>query len=122
MGQKEDKRLSPRRDINVAVTTQSHSRLQEFYAKNISGGGIFLEMEESPAMGERFKLAFTIPGKNEPLQVEAEVVRHHPIETMDADFNPKQIQGVGLRFTDLTAEQQQLIEQYVRGRGLSVQG
>jgi Tfp pilus assembly protein PilZ len=102
------------------VAHESH--LQKFYSKNISEGGIFLEMDEFIPIGNEVALAFAIPGVKKALKVTAKVVRHHKMSRMDEEFNQQEIKGVGLSFINVNNDDRKLIEQYITGKGLAVQG
>jgi Tfp pilus assembly protein PilZ len=104
------------------VETAHESRLQKFYSRNISRGGIFLEMHEVIPVGKELHLIFNIPGRNQPLEVAARVVRHHQMSSMDENFNPTAVQGVGLSFVNLSEEDRHIIEQFITGKGLAIQG
>ena len=41
---------------------------------------------------------------------------------LDENFNAKEVKGVGLAFVNLSKKDQELIDQYITGKGLSVHG
>lgn len=118
----QSKRAAERRDFKVQVQVQHESQLQKFYSKNISSGGIFLQTEDLIPIGNELQLSFSIPGRKQPLKVSAKVVRHHKMQGMDDNFNPTNINGIGLSFVNLSSEDQNTIDQYITGKGLAVQG
>ena len=115
-------RKSDRVNLKIAVQLEHDSQLQRFYSQNISGGGIFLEVHTLIPLDQEVNLSFNIPGQAKPMQLRAKVVRHHAMQTMDDDMNPKTVQGVGLAFVQLSPEDQKIIEQFVAGKGLTLQG
>ncbi len=115
-------RQKARIDLSVAVRVEHQSRLQEFYSRNLSSGGIFLEVAGNPpAIGSKLTLNFEVPALARAFSVEAEVMHHHAFETMDEKFSRKILKhGIGLRFLSLTKRDQDLIHQYVSGKDLRV--
>lgn len=116
------KRGAPRRDVKIAVEVAHESQLQKFFSKNLSEGGIFLEMEEFIPLDNELHLAFSIPGFKKQIKLTAKVVRHHKMQSMDENFNPIEIKGIGLAFVNVSEEDRVIIENYISGKGLSIQG
>lgn len=116
------KRGKPRVNFKVNVSVENQSRLQQFYSRNLSSGGIFLEIPgKPPAIGNRLKLSFEIPGVNQSVTVDAEVIYHHRFETMDEKFKKRVAKhGIGLKFLNLSKEDESVIHQYVTGKAVSV--
>ncbi len=118
---KTDKRSSARLDLRVAVQVGNQSRLQQFYSRNLSSGGIFIEVAgDLPVIGTKLSLNFDVPGLKQSFQVEAEVLHHHHYETMDDQFRKTERTGIGLRFLNLSPEHKGLIEKYISGKGVIV--
>ncbi len=118
---KQKERSAPRINLRVTVKAEYQSRLQEFYSRNLSAGGIFLEVEQDlPKVGTKLKLKFEVPGLRSPIEVEAEVLHHHSYETMDEKMQPLTRRGIGLHFLNLEDPARQLLDEYVKGRELHV--
>lgn len=83
-------RISPRPQAShrVAIRRGDASTLIAF-TKNVSTGGMFVETQESFAMGESVDVELSSPSTWEPLRLRAEVRR------ITAD-------GIGLRFSDVS--------------------
>jgi hypothetical protein len=115
-------RVQTRINLKVAVRVQHHSRLQEFYSRNLSSGGIFLELpSRPPPVGTEMTLTFQVPVINRTFTVKGEIMHQHIFETTDATFKRKVLRyGIGLRFVDLTDQDQKLIQEYVSGKDLHV--
>ncbi len=117
-----ESRINPRVDFNVEVRVQLLSRLQQFYSRNLSRGGIFLEVPgRPPAIGSKLRLQFSIPELQRTFLVDAEVVHMHTFQVLDENLRRKVARhGIGLRFMDLKPEDEDLIQKYVTGKDLSV--
>jgi c-di-GMP-binding flagellar brake protein YcgR len=116
-----EKRVQPRVDFRVEVRVELESRLQQFYSRNLSPGGIFLEVEGTPPpIGSTLKLSFDVPSLNRSVEVDAEVLHHHRFDDMDGDMHKFKKSGIGLKFTNLKTEDEKLISQFVRGKDLHV--
>lgn len=115
-------RLNRRIDFNVEVRVQLMSRLQQFYAKNLSRGGIFLEVPgKPPRIGSKLRLQFGIAELGKTFSVDAEVVHMHTFQALDENLKKKVARhGIGLRFLNLTPEDEETIQKYITGKDLSV--
>lgn len=109
-------------DFNVAVSVENQSHLQEFYSRNLSSGGIFLEVPGNPPpIGAKVKLRFTISPIERSFSVQAQVIHHHHYKSMNEKLSKTEAHhGIGLEFLDLSAQDQELIESYITGRALHV--
>ena len=84
------KRKHPRRDYFMVVEYAVEDRLFSGYIKNISPGGLFIEMDlsEKVAPGQRLTLTFSHPDTGKHIKTHGEIVR---IEDS----------GIGVHFDDL---------------------
>jgi uncharacterized protein (TIGR02266 family) len=115
------KQRQPRIDLRVSVQVQQESRLQRYFSKNLSTGGIFLEVEkEAPPIGSKLNLSFDIPGIQHAFRAKAEVVHHHTFDSYDERMRKSTKTGIGLRFLDLTPADEELIQKYVSGKDVRV--
>lgn len=73
---------------------------------NISASGMLIRTNEHYPLGSEVSLEFSLPGVNEPIIAEAQVVRH-------AIPDREQITGMGLKFTDIGPEHKMRLEQYL---------
>lgn len=103
------------------MRVKNQSRLQEFYSRNLSSGGIYLEIpNDPPAVGSKLTLTFEIPGLGKSFSADAEVVHQHSFESMDENFTNTARHGVGLRFINLRGEDEKLIQKFITGKDLRV--
>ena len=95
-------RSSPRPQIASKVSINKQGAPPEeatvAYTRDIGMGGLFVETDESLAMGDLLEVSLATPSKWEPLIVIVSVCR---IEKRNGD-DPG---GVGLRFLELTESQ-----------------
>lgn len=117
-------RTNQRIDFDVEVQVQHLSRLQAFYAKNLSRGGIFLEVPgKPPAIGSKLRLQFAIHELQKTFKVDAEVVHMHTFQVLDESLRKKVAKhGIGLRFLNLGPEDEAMIQKYITGKDLNVKG
>ncbi len=75
--QNDKKRQHPRRDYFMVVEYAVEDRLFSGYIKNISPGGLFIEMDlsEKLAPGQRLTLTFTHPDTGKHIKTHGEIVR-----------------------------------------------
>lgn len=112
------KRQTPRVDLSVTVHAQVQSRLQQFYSKNISQGGIYLEVSDaSLKAGEVIALSFSIPQTSQTVKVEGEITHIRPFTTLDENSGQNVERfGVGIKFINLTPQNEQLIATFISGK------
>ncbi len=118
-----DTRLTPRAELKVNVNVERQSRLQEYYSKNISEGGIFLIVsgKEPPLKGEVLTLTFKIPNLAKELQIEGQVIYIQNIETLNEKTGRTvKKQGIGIKFINLTSKDKKILSQYISGKDVSV--
>lgn len=117
-----EKRKSKRKAVEIVVDHQQSSLLQQFHARNLSTGGIFLVTHhQAPDVGEILELRFQIPGFPGRIEASAEILYHHKFEERDPISGKTQIiNGMGLKFVNLSSENQQLIAEFVEGKHVHV--
>lgn len=67
-------------------------------ARNISSGGMFIEMAEPLPLGTRIRVHFAVPDAQGAMIACGEVKRHYFLQFSDAT-GPRMLTGVGIRFT-----------------------
>jgi hypothetical protein len=94
-----DKRRSERFDKVFPVWVESDAFGEcQGIARNISAGGIFVEMAEPLPLGSRVKVHFMVPDSQGELVARGEVKRHYFLQFSDA-AGPRALTGMGVRFT-----------------------
>jgi len=90
------RRTDPRYDRRVEVEIVTGSEKQTAITKNISLGGMYLEMLEPLPMLTKVVVKFRVPTQNEAVEVSGQVRWLEPGET---------VCGVGIRFDGLRARE-----------------
>lgn len=69
-------------------------------ARNVSAGGMFVEMRDPPPIGSVVTVSFVRPDGGETMEVSAEV-KHHFCFNYQVGNEPTSSRGVGLRFLEI---------------------
>jgi uncharacterized protein (TIGR02266 family) len=102
-----EKRAHPRVPMMVKVVDQKTGKVRDYFSREISCGGIFIESQNPYEAGNKVTLEFQVPGTESRLKVSAEVV-HVTSEGEKGGFS-----GFGLRFLDLDGYSEKTIADYV---------
>jgi hypothetical protein len=73
-------------------------------ARNVSAGGMFVEMRDPPPLGTFVTVSFSAPDGGEAIHVSAEV-KHHFCFNYQKNGEPSAAKGVGLRFIDFVEQE-----------------
>ena len=69
----DERRFERRLPIRITVEYEDTEDFLTDYTANLSIGGMFIETDEPLAMGARFRLRFSVPDRDEPIDTVAEV-------------------------------------------------
>ena len=103
-----ERRLEPRRPIELKV---EYKRLNTFFAdytKNISRGGTFIKTRRPLPIGTEFLFKLFVPGRDVPLTIHGEVQRI-------VDDAPGDEQGMAIKFVYREGDPQDMIAHAVEG-------
>lgn len=84
-------------------------------ARNISAGGMFVELIAPPPIGSVVTVRFRIPDSDEDVVARAEV-KHHYCLNVTAAGEPTAARGVGLRFVEYLHDDSGPRDRYTRPR------
>ena len=91
----QEKRLTPRTPLSMAVNYAVQGEAYEDFVQDISAGGIFIETQIHFVLGQSLAITLPLPGHQHFIQVTGEVVRQTP-------------HGIGVKFNktvrDILAE------------------
>jgi hypothetical protein len=104
---RESRRIPLSLDVAVPVVVRGPDGVQRGLARNISEGGMLVEMEELPALGQRLEVTFAGINGSCSLTLFGEV-RHHVGWQHSAQGSTQMMRGIGLRFIDGTAQSERL--------------
>jgi type IV pilus assembly protein PilZ len=103
-----ERRVEPRRPIELKV---EYKRLNTFFAdytKNISRGGTFIKTRRPLPIGTEFLFKLFVPGRDIPLTIHGEVQRI-------IDEAPGEDQGMAIKFVYREGDPQDVIARAVEG-------
>jgi hypothetical protein len=106
-----DKRGTSRFDkvFPVWVSSPSFGECQGI-ARNISTGGMFLELREPLPLGSEVNVHFTIPDSDGELVAKGQVRRHYFLQ-FNGDDGPRALTGMGVRFTGFDEDGEERLEE-----------
>lgn len=107
--QPKKQQADPRVDVNLEVQYTTAQEFRAAYAKNISGGGLFIRTQEPLPLNREVQLRFTLPGIARTFLVPGLVVWTNP--TPSRSSFPT---GMGIKFTDLDPEAKAIITEFVK--------
>ncbi|MGB3562583.1 MAG: PilZ domain-containing protein [Thermoanaerobaculia bacterium] len=99
--------------VGMGVNLGVGKILRMAQAANVSTSGMLIRTNEDFPLGSSISLEFTLPGEQEPIKVEATVVRH-------TDPDREQIKGLGLKFVDIAPGPKKRLEDYLQRKVLRV--
>lgn len=106
-----ERRDGDRRRFEVAVGVSTDHRLFVGLVSNISAGGLFISTEEPMAKGDKVEVRFSIPGSSHVFEKHATVCWIRPLEATGDSVTGA---GAGVRFDDLTDEEQRLLNSFLQ--------
>ena len=102
-------RADPRVNVDLAVQYRSAQEFTAAYAKNISGGGIFIKTQQPLGLNREVQLRFTLPNVSRQVVVQGLVVWTNPHPSRSS-FPP----GMGIKFMDLDPAAKTIIDGFVQ--------
>jgi uncharacterized protein (TIGR02266 family) len=95
------KRRFRRRTVRVRVDYDVDGAPHHDWATTLGAGGIFIETETPPPVGQRLKLKFRLPDGQVPHEIEGRVA--WAMRASAAQGDPAPSPGMGIEFTDAVA-------------------
>ncbi len=114
-----EQRISMRFDkaFQVDVFSELFGRMMAV-ARNISSGGIGLEMQDPLPMGSVVTIRFQLPGDNTALSARAEV-KHQYCFNYNVGDQAASTRGIGLRFLEFLEDSEEHLQQsFTRRRNI----
>jgi uncharacterized protein (TIGR02266 family) len=100
-------RKHPRAAVSLMVTYSREGKVETARALNLSATGLLIETKRALPLSERLKVTFKVPGTEEVIQADAEVVWVNK-------YSPDYPQGIAVKFLGLTEKAIRTIDAYVR--------
>lgn len=107
-----DRRSEPRCELEVEVGLETDHNFYTGLTQDISNGGLFVATSIMYRVGERLRVRFSLPGREQPITAEAEVRWVRDPRAMKTDAP----EGIGLRFVELPADAQTEIGHFLSRR------
>jgi uncharacterized protein (TIGR02266 family) len=107
-----DRRTNRRIELEVEIGMESDHNFYTGLTRDISSGGIFVATGVTYEVGDKMSIRFSLPGRNEPIAVEAQVAWVRDPRTVRTD-GPE---GMGLKFINLTPEARAAIAEFLDQR------
>lgn len=108
----DERRAESRTEIALEVHYRTPHEFVTAYAKNISGGGIFIRTDTPEPLNQLILLRFTLPGLERTFEVRGLVVWSH-LPSPRTSFPA----GMGVKFLDVSAEDKQAITEILSVAG-----
>lgn len=102
-------RQSQRVSLKVEIGIHSETNFYTGFSVNVSSGGIFVATHVPARVGERIPLSFTLPNRPRPIEATGVVCWFREYNPLYPDTHP----GMGLRFVELSEEDEQVINEYL---------
>ncbi len=112
----DERRQSPRMDVEVEVHYRTAQEFVAAYGRNISGGGLFVSTTEPHALNQPVLLRFTLPGVDHRFEIKGIVVWSH---SAPGSSLPS---GMGVKFVQIAPEDTKRILDFVKKAGLTLPG
>jgi len=107
----QDRREQPRNEVDVEVHYRTVQEFMAAYARNISGGGIFIRSQRVLSLNQPVRLRFTLPGVSHPFETGGIVVWSNPSPSRSSLPS-----GMGIKFVDLDSTSRGMIEEFAKGK------
>jgi uncharacterized protein (TIGR02266 family) len=95
--QDDERRITPRHEVTVAVTFESCHNFYTGLAQDLGAGGLFVATRDLRPIGECIRVRFTLPEDAEVLDAITEVRWVREQDTAEGDA------GMGLQFLQMSA-------------------
>jgi len=105
-----DRRKDPRFDVKVKVDYSTREMFVSNYVTNLSKGGVFIQTDDPLPLQSRINLTFFLPDLDIKIEAKGKVVWTYDIKKGTGNIVP----GMGIKFTDLSAQHKTLIEDYIQ--------
>jgi type IV pilus assembly protein PilZ len=105
----DNKRKATRLHHEIPVAYRSVGSFLTDWATNISQGGLFINTRNPLPVGTAVRILIQLPGEPQAVAIDSKVTR-----VTDYDNHHNMVPGMGVEFTDLTAERRQELDRFVQ--------
>jgi len=107
----QERREEPRAEVEIEVRYRTAQEFLSAYAKNISGGGIYVRTAEPLPLNQAVRLRFSLPGSSHQFDVSGIVVWSNP-----GSNHSSLPTGMGIKLVDLDPQARDLITKFVKAK------
>lgn len=111
-----DNRLAVRVPVQLLVDYRADGSYLFDFCRDLGTGGVFIETDSALPAGTEMELTFTIPDSKETLKTKGTVLWVQG----KVDGRPDLHAGMGIQFSNFSAEQRKLLEDFVRRHNANV--
>ena len=105
------RREEPRAEVEIEVHYRTAQEFLSAYARNISGGGVFIRAQQPLPLNREVHLRFTLPGIDRTFKVHGLVVWTNPHPSRSSFPS-----GMGVRFMELDPEDKKILTDFAESR------
>lgn len=104
-----EQRKEVRTEVEIEIGYRTAQEFLSAYARNISGGGIFVQTPQLLPLNQGVRLRFTLPGISHRFDVSGIVVWSNP-----GSSHSSLPSGMGIKFLDIDSRSRELIAAFVK--------
>lgn len=103
-----ERRAEPRAEVDLEVHYRTAQEFLSAYARNISGGGMFIRTQQSLPLNQAVRVRFTLPGVAHKFEIRGIVVWSNPAPSRSSFPS-----GMAVKFLEIDPKSQKLIQDFV---------
>ncbi|MBI2561822.1 MAG: TIGR02266 family protein [candidate division NC10 bacterium] len=103
-----DRRAEPRAEVDLEVHYRTAQEFLSAYARNISGGGMYIRSQQSLPLNQAVRVRFTLPAVAHKFEIRGIVVWSNPAPSRSSFPS-----GMAVKFTEIDPKSQKLISDFV---------
>lgn len=103
-----DRRTDPRAEVDLEVHYRTAQEFLSAYARNISGGGMYIRSQQSLPLNQAVRVRFTLPGVAHKFEIRGIVVWSNPAPSRSSFPS-----GMAVKFTEIDPKSQKIISDFV---------
>ena len=103
-----DRRVEPRAEVDLEVHYRTAQEFLSAYARNISGGGMYIRTQQSLPLNQAVRVRFTLPGIAHKFEIRGIVVWSNPAPSRSSFPS-----GMAVKFTEIDPKSQKIISDFV---------
>ncbi|MBI4736713.1 MAG: TIGR02266 family protein [candidate division NC10 bacterium] len=103
-----DRRAEPRAEVDLEVHYRTAQEFLSAYARNISGGGMYIRTQQSLPLNQAVRVRFTLPGVAHTFEIRGIVVWSNPAPSRSSFPS-----GMAVKFTEIDPKSQKIISDFV---------